>query len=115
MLPFPADRRVPRPKSLSASRPATTGTGRHQAPPDASAAAARRVTIAQLRRAVAAGHSRYDPLAGAGGSPGPLLLQHGLSAGRNDQSGVFVAERDFLLWLFACAGERLEPSAAPQK
>ena len=30
-----------------------------------------------------------------------LQVQHGLSAGRNDRTGLFVAERDFLLHLFA--------------
>ena len=100
MLPFPAEHRVLRPHAAAASqptaaRPAAARSPASQraaaapaaapavAPPatvDASAAAARRATIAQLRRVLAAGHSRFDPLRDA--SAAPLQVQHGLSAGR---------------------------------
>lgn len=82
MLPFPADHRVPRPRHAAASQPAAAArrlpAARGPVTVDASAAAARRATIAQLRRLLAAGYSRFDPL---GASAARLQMQHGLSAG----------------------------------
>jgi len=75
-----------------------------------SATAAHRLTVEQLRRALGAGFDVLDPralppAATARGVVAPTAartrVQHGLSAGRNDVTGRFVAERDFLMWLFA--------------
>ena len=86
MLPFPAEHRVLRPRQATASQvaaarpPAARGPAARRAAAaaaaapttvDASAAAARRATIAQLRRVLAAGHSRFDPL---GASAAPLQV-----------------------------------------
>ena len=84
MLPFPAEHRVLRPRQATASQaaaarpPAARGPAARRAAAaaapatvDASAAAARRATIAQLRRVLAAGYSRFDPL---GASAAPLQV-----------------------------------------
>ena len=88
MLPFPAEHRVLRPRQATASQPAAARLPAARGPAarraaaaaaaaaapttvDASAAAARRATIAQLRRVLAAGYSRFDPL---GASAAPLQV-----------------------------------------
>jgi hypothetical protein len=89
----PAAARPPatRPAARPATRPAARGPATRRASAaaaaaaaaapstvDASAAAARRATITQLRRVLAAGYASFDPL---GPSAAPLQVQHGLSAG----------------------------------
>lgn len=133
MLPFPTERRLLRTKLFNAalqrvkdSRPAgpastarkggKAATTQQRLKAEAiSATAAHRLTIEQLRRALAAGVDVLDPLAPPAAATKargltltppttpttPLVVQHGLSAGRDDLTGRFVAERDFLMWLFA--------------
>ena len=119
MLPFPTERVVSR-KSLreAAMQRVEKVRQRDNVGKEGTKAAtieaaetitAHRLTVEQLRRALAAGFDVLDPLAPAvataRGAVAPTAtetrVQHGLSAGRNDITGRFVAERDFLMWLFA--------------
>lgn len=128
MLPFPTERVVARKvlreaalQRVNKARPAAQKStfwkqGAKAALTEAaeaiSATSARRLTVEQLRRALAAGFDTLDPLAlpaaattttsrGVAPTATKTQVQHGLSAGRNDVTGRFVAERDFLTWLFA--------------